>query len=156
MLRYLLKRSIWGLLTLFVFVSVMFFAVQIMIPHDFTTQFVVSMTPDERQALQNELGLDLPIAQRYFKWLAGITRLDLGTSYRGMYYGTQPVIEIIKGALPYTLLIFFHRINNCLSWRAMAGEVVCMARSRARYWHCYLNRSSLLFIIPSVDCLSGC
>lgn len=104
-LRYLIRRALWGLFTLFIFVTVVFFLVQTLIPGDFTSQLVFQLSPEERQALQHELGLDLPVWERYLRWISDLLRLDLGTSYRSFYYGNLPVARIVIEALPYSLLV---------------------------------------------------
>lgn len=122
MVRFLLKRAVWGLITLFAFVSIMFFAVQLSLPNDFTAQFALSMSPQDRQALLHALGLDLPMWQRYLDWLGELVRLDLGISYSGI-----AVFDSIMSALPYSLLVFFagtvvafligHWLGKWSAWR---------------------------------------
>ncbi len=104
LLRYLLRRGLWGAFTLFVFITVVFFLVHSLTPGDFVSQLVFQLSRDDRVALQHELGLDLPIWQRYIRWLSDLVKLDLGMSYRGYYYGNLPVKRIVLDALPYSLL----------------------------------------------------
>jgi peptide/nickel transport system permease protein len=47
--------------------------------------------PDTLAALRRQMGLDLPLAARWWHWLAGILRGDLGTSHT---YGV-PVAELV-------------------------------------------------------------
>lgn len=105
MLRYLLKRTLWGLISLIVFVSVLFFLVQILIPGDFVTQFAMSTSREEQEALSESLGLDMPLWERYLDWLGDLVRLDLGTSFTGFPRQSIPTLEVIRGALPYTALL---------------------------------------------------
>ena len=105
MLRYLVKRFLTGLILLFIYVSVLFFAVQLILPGDYVSQFVLGMTQQESQQLRQQLGLDLPIWQRYFIWLSNLVRGNLGTSYSSWGQG-PPVSEVIAQTLPVTLLIF--------------------------------------------------
>jgi peptide/nickel transport system permease protein len=105
MIRYLFKRFLSGLILLFIYVSVLFFAVQLILPGDYVSQFVLSMSSQESQQLRQQLGLDLPIWQRYFIWLSNLLRGDLGTSYSSWGQG-PPVSEVIAQTLPVTLLIF--------------------------------------------------
>jgi len=105
MIRYLVKRFLTGLILLFIYVTVLFFAVQIILPGDYVSQFVLGMTQLESQQLRQQLGLDLPIWQRYFIWLSNLLHGDLGTSYSPWGQG-PPVSEVIAQTLPVTLLIF--------------------------------------------------
>ncbi|MBN2390071.1 MAG: ABC transporter permease [Anaerolineae bacterium] len=102
MLHYLSKRALSSLIALFLFVSLMFFVTEIVIPGDFTTQFALVLNPQQRAELQHELGLDIPLGQRYLNWLRNLLHGDLGASLYG-----PAVLDLLKEALPYTLLIFF-------------------------------------------------
>ena len=105
MLRYLLRRFLSGLILLLVFVSILFFVIQIILPGDFASQFALSLTSDQMQELRQQLGLDLPMWKRYFVWLSNLLRGNLGNSFTGFGVGA-PVITIVKNTLPVTLLIF--------------------------------------------------
>ncbi|MFN2283465.1 MAG: ABC transporter permease [Anaerolineae bacterium] len=102
MLHYLSKRALSSLTALFLFVSLMFFVTEIVIPGDFTTQFAGVLNPQQRAELQHELELDIPLGQRYLNWLRDLLHGDLGVSLYG-----PAVVDLLKEALPYTLLIFF-------------------------------------------------
>lgn len=47
-----------------------------------------------------ELGLDRPVLERFWDWMSGLPRGDLGISARGV-----PVRELVSGAFPNTLLL---------------------------------------------------
>jgi peptide/nickel transport system permease protein len=101
MTRYLVRQALLSLVKLFVFITLMFFFIQIMIPGDFVDQFSLSLSVDEREELRIQLGLDLPIGQRYLKWLRSIVTLDFGTTFYG-----EPLDELAKRVIPPTLLVF--------------------------------------------------
>jgi peptide/nickel transport system permease protein len=105
MTSYILKRLISGIIVLFLFVSAIFFAVQIFLPGDYASQFALGLSQKEIEELRVNLGLDLPIWQRYLNWLSNVLRGDLGYSFSPFDQG-PPVIEIIKSALPATLFVF--------------------------------------------------
>lgn len=102
MTRYLVRQGLLSLVKLFVFITFMFFFVQLMMPGDFVDQFSLSLDTSQREVLRSQLGLDLPIWQRYVKWLQLLITLDLGESFYG-----QPIIDVFKNVVPPTLLIFF-------------------------------------------------
>ena len=101
MIRYLSKRALSSLIALFLFLTFMFFVAEIMIPHDFTVQFGMTYTREQREQMQQELGLNLPLWQRYLNWVRRLISGSLGTSFYG-----SPVVEVLKAFLPPTLLIF--------------------------------------------------
>lgn len=105
MARYLLRRIISGLIVLFMFVSVLFFAVQAILPGDFVGQYSLQLSPDEAQEVRELLGLDMTLWQQYLNWLSRLLRGDLGFTYTWRGPGS-PVLEIIKETLPPTILVF--------------------------------------------------
>lgn len=101
MSRYLLRRGAGSLVTLFLFATAMFFLVQIIVPADFTVQFAQGMNREERLAMGEELGLNLPLWQQYVNWLRDFFSGSLGTSFYGFDVWSQ-----IKAVLPFSMLIF--------------------------------------------------
>jgi peptide/nickel transport system permease protein len=99
MFRYLFRRLIRGLIILVVFQAVVFFAVQWLFPGDFTSQFL-GMSPEDKQALREELGLDRPLGEQYLRWLGGVLSGDLGDSFRGF-----AVADTLQFVIPTTLLV---------------------------------------------------
>jgi peptide/nickel transport system permease protein len=101
MARYLVRQTLLSLGKLFVFVTLMFFFIQIMIPGDFVDQYALLLSAAQREDLRAQLGLNLPIGQRYLTWMQNLARLDLGTSFSG-----EPIVDILKAVVPATLLVF--------------------------------------------------
>jgi peptide/nickel transport system permease protein len=101
MIGYLSKRAVASLAALLVFLTFMFFVTETIIPGDYTTQFVLTMDRDSRAELAEELGIDLPLWQRYLNWLGRLFSGNLGMSFRG-----DSVTERLMGLIPYTLLVF--------------------------------------------------
>ena len=105
MTRFLIRRLLSGLVVLFVFVTIVFFLVQIIIPGDFVSQFALSLSPSQAEGLRHQLGLDLPIWQRYLLWLNGLIHGDLGRSYTLSGEGA-PIFETLKPVIPPSVLVF--------------------------------------------------
>jgi len=57
------------------------------------------VSPELIESLRHEYGLDKPVYVQYFDSLGRLLRLDLGTSI----HTGQPVVEMVKEALPYSL-----------------------------------------------------
>lgn len=99
MIAFLVRRTLGFILTLFG-VSAVVFAVMNILPGDPALSILgIDSTPDARAALRRELGLDVPVLERYVAWLAGVLQGDFGTSYA---FGV-PVTELIVERLPLTL-----------------------------------------------------
>lgn len=99
MSRYITRRMLSSLVALVLFLTILFFVTEVMIPGDFTYQYL--MTRGAREALQRRLGLDLPLWQRYYYWLRTVLSGSLGRSLYGF-----PVGEYLKVLIPPTLLVF--------------------------------------------------
>jgi peptide/nickel transport system permease protein len=98
---FLGRRLIWALITLFIFLTAVFFFVQVWVPYSWATQF---RGPDRGAAYQAALeaaGLDRPLPERFADYMLGLVGGDLGTSFGG-----QPVENLILNALPVTLTVF--------------------------------------------------
>ena len=104
-MKYLGKKIVTLIMTLFVVSAAAFIAFQI-IPGDVVTSILgTEATPEREAQLREELGLnDLPVV-RYFRWAGGVLRGDLGISYRYAKNMNEmmPVAELIGDKLPITL-----------------------------------------------------
>lgn len=95
MVRFITRRLILIVLTLFV-VSVAIFAVTQILPGD-VAQMILGRgaTPENVATLRHQLGLDRPAYVQYLDWVNGIVHGDLGDSL----YLRRPVIEVVKPRL---------------------------------------------------------
>lgn len=104
-MKYLGKKIITLIMTLFVVSAAAFIAFQI-IPGDVVTSILgTEATPEREAQLREELGLNDPPAVRYFRWIGGVLQGDLGISYRYAKNMNEmmPVAELIGDKLPVTL-----------------------------------------------------
>jgi ABC-type dipeptide/oligopeptide/nickel transport system permease component len=100
-----MKRFLTGMATLFVFLTILFFVFQIIIPGDYSQQFGREMPSMEAaRAMSNirtYLGVGEPLLKQYALWILRLLQGDLGISFSG-----YPVWDFLKNLLPATLLIF--------------------------------------------------
>ena len=97
---FLGRRLVWALATLVIFLTAVFFFVQVWVPYTWATQFLQG-GPEAFDAAMEAAGLNRPLIERYGDFMTGLVRLDLGQSFNG-----APVIDLIRDALPVTLMIF--------------------------------------------------
>jgi peptide/nickel transport system permease protein len=100
---YIVRRLLLLIPTLFI-LTVMVFLLIRLIPGDVVDMMVNEMGPSaggsmDRAAIEQRLGLDVPIHVQYGRWIGEIFRGNLGTSLRG----DTPVVEQILPRLPVTL-----------------------------------------------------
>ena len=105
LLKYLLRRFVSGLILLFIFVSIVFFAVNIMLPGDWVSHLALGLTNQESAELREWLGLNLPLWQRYLHWVGNLFKGDLGRGYSLMGEGPS-VSDTLKQVIPSTILVF--------------------------------------------------
>ncbi|WP_029423440.1 ABC transporter permease [Alicyclobacillus macrosporangiidus] len=100
MARYLLRRLVQGLLTLFMVTALTFFLINLS-PGGPAAVMNMQTTASQREALVKELGLDKPVTVRYAEWLDGAIHGNLGSSLDSQ----QPVAELIAQRFPNTLIL---------------------------------------------------
>jgi peptide/nickel transport system permease protein len=108
MLRFLLKRIVSLIFTLFA-VSIVAFAIIQLPPGDFLTSYMANMAADGQQNSQEALdrlreryGLDQPVYVQYGKWITNIlTKGDFGQSFEW----NRPVEEVLWSRMSMTLMI---------------------------------------------------
>lgn len=76
----------------------MFFIVNVLVPGDFTSQFI--MGGEDREALRESLGIDRPVLEQFWTWFTGVLTLDLGVSLSGF-----PVWLATRGAIATTTFV---------------------------------------------------
>jgi peptide/nickel transport system permease protein len=95
------RRLALGVLTLFVVSLIISLGVELL-PGDLAQAILgQAATPETVAAFRKELGLDLPLYQRYFDWLFGMMQGDMGTSLANK----REISELIGGRLKNTLFL---------------------------------------------------
>jgi len=124
MTRLLARWLVTSVLLLFV-VSALTFALAALAPGD-AARVILGMngTQEQYEALRLQLGLDDPLLVRYWEWLSGALRGDLGESI----FSGQPVVEIIGGRLGPTFSLVF----GALIFSAVIGVALGIASARSR------------------------
>ncbi|MBR2950183.1 MAG: ABC transporter permease [Lachnospiraceae bacterium] len=98
-MKYFGKKLAAMLITVLV-VSFLVFAAFSIIPGDPVTSMLgTEATPEQVQALREELGLNDPLLVRYVRWLADFAGGDMGTSYNYK----MPVTKMVAEKIPVTL-----------------------------------------------------
>lgn len=99
MLRYAMRRMLLAVPTLLAVLTLVFVIVRI-IPGDPATAVLGDYASKQAvDALRERMGLNQPLWKQYVDFLVGLLQGDLGTSL----ITSQPVIEQVRFALPYTL-----------------------------------------------------
>ncbi|MGI6558052.1 MAG: ABC transporter permease [Limnochordia bacterium] len=101
MRAYLLRKAVGMVVTVLLVSTISFVFLQV-IPGD-PAQVILGTeaSPEALQDLRRQLGLDRPLGLRYWTWLRGLLRGDLGESLRYQ----RPVVELLWERLPVTLVL---------------------------------------------------
>jgi peptide/nickel transport system permease protein len=101
MLTFILKRLLLAI-PLLLGVATILFVVLHLAPGDPTSfYFNPDVDPQVIALMRKNLGLDQPIYVQYLRWIKSFLQGDFGTSFAQH----RPVIEILKDAIPNTLLL---------------------------------------------------
>ena len=125
---FLARRMAWALITLALFITVVFFFMQVWVPYSWATQFGIG-GPGAIDAAREAVGLDRPLLEQYGDFVLGLARGDLGTSFNG-----GAVVDIIREALPVTLTVFI--AGSVIGWVVgeMLGRLGSWNRRRRSGW----------------------
>lgn len=94
MLKFLFRRLIQFVFTLFCVATIIFFALRVLPGDPVEFKYVNEggvISTEQLQAQRERFGYDRPLAQQYVSWMVGLTRFDLGTSI----WSENPVSEEI-------------------------------------------------------------
>src|SRR5690349_14362243 len=98
-MRFILRRVALSI-PILLLVSMMVFSLIHLIPGDpVTVMLGQEATPEAKEALRHELGLDRPLVVQYVAWLSHVLRGDLGRSL----VDRTPVLDEIRLRLPATI-----------------------------------------------------
>ena len=98
MIKYIAKRLLIGVLTLFILMTLTFFAVRA-IPGNPFSQDAKNLSPEAYAALEHKHGLDKPVTEQYVIYLGNALKLDFGESIAKK---GQQVLDIIIERAPVT------------------------------------------------------
>jgi ABC-type dipeptide/oligopeptide/nickel transport system permease component len=133
MLRFILKRLLLAIPTLFAVLTIIFLLMRV-IPGDPAYAVLGDYaTEDAVKALRTQMGLDKSIWEQYVTYMGGIVRGDLGDSL----VTRQPAWQQIRTVLPYSLELTGAAIVIALALGIPAGVITAV---RQNTWLDYLIR----------------
>jgi len=102
MARYIGKRLLYMVVTLFVIVVLTFTLMKILPGSPFDADRFAKMTPEQQATALAKYGLDQPIFVQFMKYLGNMLRGDFGTSF---FYTDMPVTTVIISRLGPSMLV---------------------------------------------------
>ncbi len=122
MLKYVLKRVLAALITLFVLVSVVFFMVRIMPGEPFTS---AKLTPAVAANMEKYYGFDKPLPVQYVQYIGKLLQGDFGYS---MKYTNRTVNDIIGETFPFSADLGIRALVIAISFGLVLGIISALNR----------------------------
>lgn len=94
MLKYIMKRVLTSIVTIWAVITVVFFLIRLMPGDPFNSD---KMTPEIKANLEAKYGLDKPLSEQYVQYLTNLLKGDLGES---MIFKGREVKDTIKNSFP--------------------------------------------------------
>lgn len=111
MLKYVLRRLLVTLPTIFITISIIFFGLRILPSDPAAAMLGSNATPEAIEALRDKMGLNIPLWQQYLNFLGDIVRADFGDSF----ISGKPVTSQLFAVFPDTLnLTIFGIVFGCV------------------------------------------
>ena len=125
MLKYIGKRLIYILITLFVIVTATFFLMQAAPGGPFSGE---KKLPAEIEANLNEhYGLDKPLFVQYVSYLGSVATLDFGPSFK---YKGQTVNDLISSGFPVSFTLGIEAILLALAFGVLFGVLAALYHNK--------------------------
>src|SRR5699024_8519208 len=99
--RFIVRRVIFAIVSMFIIVSATFFLMKA-IPGDPITSENAEVPPEVLEAMKEHYGLNDPLWEQYVNYLGSVATWDLGPSYK---YKGITVNEIINASFPVSLVL---------------------------------------------------
>ncbi len=127
MISYIIKRCI-RIIPLLLIVSMVMFLVLNLLPGNAVTQILSDMgTIEQKEALEERYGLNLPVPVQYWKWLTNFVQGDMGKSFMT----SKPVAEKILERIPVTAEMILLAILLAILIGIPAGIYCAVKRGKA-------------------------
>lgn len=144
MLKYVVKRLLMIIPTLLAVTFIVFLLINLTPSNPGRIILGAEATEEQVADMNHELGYDMPLLQRYFKWLGDALHGDFGQSY----YTRRDVFDEIGARLPYTLILTLLSLGLALAIGLPLG-VLCSTRQYSIADYALSTLAMFLAAIPA-------
>lgn len=123
-MRFVATRLLHSIFVLWAVVTLMFLMFRLMPGDPMAAYISEALSEESRQAIRAQFGLDRPLWQQYFIYLANLVQGELGMSF----FQRQPVSSIVWNALPNTLALTFSGLVLAYIFGIVAGAFLAWRR----------------------------
>jgi len=124
---YILTRVALTIPMVLILVSVIFFVMRVIPGDPVTSQLGPRGTPEAKERMREQLGLNDPILVQYVTYLGRIFRLDLGDA---LVFGHRPIIEELGERLPATIELTLPAMVFAVGFGVLAGAYAAQHRKK--------------------------
>ncbi|MGN0406116.1 MAG: ABC transporter permease [Bariatricus sp.] len=124
MFKYVIKRVIAALLTLWALVTIVFFLVRLMPGEPFTSP---KLTPEVRANMEAYYGFDKPLTEQYVQYMGNLLKGNFGYS---MKYTNKTVNYIIGQTFPYSADLGIRSLVVAISFGLVLGILSALNRGK--------------------------
>ncbi len=116
MFKFIVKEIVTSIISILIFLLIMFYGINILIPGDFLTPLRLMLSQAELDALRETLGVNDPLYQRYFRWILGVFNGEITTggfrqrSGKDIMSTVLPTIQVLIPS--FTLAFYLSRIPS--------------------------------------------
>ena len=126
-IRFLISRFLTALVVVFGVVCLVFFLLHLVPGDPVEVMLGESARPADRAALQQALGLDLPVHAQFVRYMANLSQFDLGVSF----YSKRPVRDLLLERLPATVELGAASLLVALLMAAPLGILAAVKKGTA-------------------------
>ena len=116
MFKFIVKEIVTSIISILIFLLIMFYGINILIPGDFLTPLRLMLSQAELDALRETLGVNEPLYKRYFRWILGVFNGEITTggfrqrSGKDIMSTVLPTIQVLIPS--FTLAFYLSRIPS--------------------------------------------
>jgi peptide/nickel transport system permease protein len=126
MLRYVVYRVAFGLVSLLLLTMIIYAAAQVLPGNPGRIVLGREATPNAVKEFNHALGVDRPLPVRYADWLSDAVRGDFGANYTD----GRPVTDDLVPALKRSLFLATYAFILCIPISILAGVIAALRRGR--------------------------
>lgn len=143
MLKYIVRRFLFMLLSLWVIITATFFLMRLAPGNPFTSE--KKLPPEIEANLNAFYGLDQPWYKQYWDYITGIASWDFGPSFK---YKSQTVNDLINSGFPVSLTLGLEALFIAVSFGVLLGVIAALFHNK---WpdYCSMVIAVLGISVPS-------
>ncbi|WEK53180.1 MAG: ABC transporter permease [Candidatus Cohnella colombiensis] len=127
MLKFVLRRIVYMLITLWVIITATFFLMK-MLPGNPFGEAQLKMSPANFEILKAQYGLDKPVVEQYFKYMGNVLQGDLGVSYQ---FPGRSVVSTISQKFKASLELGFESLIISIAVGLGLGVYAALKHNKA-------------------------